>query len=219
MFPQVPSLGEHLPTCWAAERLLPRVDTLVDLYLLWPVKGFATVTANEKSFLGAGSMMYWAAVAEGQGQQEAGAVTSTAIHTWRGWWEISRRHRVWTREPLSFHPNPRGLIEKLLNQRVSTFIVTQQVKLWVPAVIDILLWVYGFLQGVFILNRVTEFTVKKRRGVTDLHSSAAVAVAACRPGPADLDLGILLFKPQSLSRNSTMDTFQHSFKETRRGKG
>lgn len=68
VLPQVPSLGERLPACGAAERLLPRVDTLVDLHLLWAVESFTTVAADEQSFLGAGSMLCGAAVAAGLGQ-------------------------------------------------------------------------------------------------------------------------------------------------------
>lgn len=82
VFPQVPSLGECLPTGGAAERLLPRVDTLVDLHLLWPVKSLATVSADKQSFLGARPIFATAAaVAEGLGGgEETGAVTSPAVN-------------------------------------------------------------------------------------------------------------------------------------------
>lgn len=84
MFPQVPGLGEHLPASRAAERLLPSVDALVDLHLLGTVKSLAAVAADEQSFLGAGSMVHFAAVAEGLGQGETGAVTNPAVNTGRG---------------------------------------------------------------------------------------------------------------------------------------
>lgn len=85
VFPQVPGLGEHLPTCRAAKRLLPRVNTLVDLHLLGPVKSFAAVAADKQPFFGASSMGNFAAVTEGLGQGgETGAVTSPAINTGRG---------------------------------------------------------------------------------------------------------------------------------------
>lgn len=85
MFPQVSGLGEHFATCGAAEGPLPCVNALVDLHLLGPVKSFATVAADEQSFLGAGSMEHFAVVAEGLGQVgESGARACPAINTGRG---------------------------------------------------------------------------------------------------------------------------------------
>lgn len=84
VFPQVSGLREHLSTCGAAERLLPGVDALVDLHLLGPVKSLATVAANKQSFLGSGSLLNLAAVTEGLGQGESGAVMSPAVNTGGG---------------------------------------------------------------------------------------------------------------------------------------
>lgn len=84
VFPQVSCLREHLPTCRAAERLLPGVNTLMDLHLLWPVKSFSTVAADKQSLLGATSMVHFGAIIEGLGQLERGAVMSPVINTGRG---------------------------------------------------------------------------------------------------------------------------------------
>lgn len=84
VFSKVPGLREHLPAGGAAERLLPRVDTLVDLYLLGPVKSLATVAANKQPFLGARSIVHFAAVTEGLGEGDTGVVATPAISTGGG---------------------------------------------------------------------------------------------------------------------------------------
>jgi len=94
VFPQVPGLGEHLPTCGAAEGLLPRVDALVNLHLLGAVKRFAAVAANEQPFLGGRSTRHFAAVAEGLGRGESGVATVADVNAGRRRWEIGRCHRV-----------------------------------------------------------------------------------------------------------------------------
>ena len=56
MFLQIPSLSERPAARGAAERPHPRVDTLMDLQLLWTIKPFATVATGEESWLGANSV-------------------------------------------------------------------------------------------------------------------------------------------------------------------
>lgn len=208
VFPQVPSLWEHLPTCGAAERFLSCVDPLVDLQLLGPVKGFATVVTDEQSFLGSGSIAGFVLISEGLGQGETSTITSPAVESRRGWWKIGCSHWVRTRELLFFHWSCRRLVKKL-NHRVSIFIIIQHVKL---RVIFILLTVYHFLQQISVLYKGTEFTLKERRGATDLHSSAAAAVPHLAAlALAGGGLSVWLVRAGSLSWSSTGNTFHHSF--------
>lgn len=211
VFPQVPSLREHLPTGGAAERLLPSVDPLVDLHLLGPVKGLSTIAAHKQSLFGAGWMMQFGTIGSLLGEAETKSATSPAINT--GGWKISRDHGIQTRRSPSLRDDP-GLLVKLLSERVIRSFVNKRIKIRASAsVFSELLRVCGFLLG------ATHFTLKMRAGVTDLHSSAAAAALhppAPSPGQA-LGLagaGLAVLISQDGSCSSKRDAVHHTFIHT-----
>lgn len=213
VFPQVPSLREHLPTGGAAERLLPSVDPLVDLHLLGPVKGLSTIAAHKQSLFGAGWMMQSGTIGSLLGEAEAKSATSPAINT--GGWKISRDHGIQTRRSPSLRDGP-GLLVKLLSERVIWSFINKRIKIRASAsVFSELLRICGFLLG------ATHFTLKMRGGVTDLHSSAAAAAAvllAPAPSPGQAlglaGAGLAVLISQDGSCSSKRDAVHHTFTHT-----